>query len=69
MLGRICRICGEVKETIHFNKIPNSIHLLPKNVIWCRDCQKLWLYKKKTSLETMSTVMKIKPDDFIVSFS
>jgi hypothetical protein len=69
MIGRICRICGEVKEAVHFVKIPNAIRLLPKNVIWCRDCQKMWVRKKKTSLEVMPTVMLIKPKDFVVSFA
>lgn len=43
----ICRVCGETKPEGEFKNITNFTKYKKHAVLWCRDCQKLWLDMKR----------------------
>ena len=43
----VCRICGEEKDAKDFTTIPYFTKYKKHSVIWCHQCQKLWMDMKK----------------------
>ena len=39
----LCRICGESKPPGEFKHITNFTKYKKQAVVWCRDCQKVWM--------------------------
>ena len=42
-----CRICGEIKQSKEFQLITYFSRYKKHKVIWCRDCQKMWVDAKR----------------------
>lgn len=42
-----CRVCGENKEDEEFKNVLNFTKYKKHKVIWCKDCQKLWMDMRK----------------------
>ena len=43
----ICRVCGEQKESKDFYKVKHFYKYHHCRIIWCRDCQKMYVQMKK----------------------
>ena len=52
-----CRVCGETKAREYFYRVVHFTKFQKHKVIWCRDCQKMFMDKKKTEIkrETLET--------------
>jgi hypothetical protein len=44
---KTCHICGEVKETKEFHRIKRFREYKEKRVVWCQDCQRMYVAMKK----------------------
>ena len=42
-----CEICGDEKSRRDFIRIKHFIIWYPKRVVWCRDCQKMYVKMKQ----------------------
>lgn len=42
-----CRVCGEEKEREQFFQVTHFSKYKKQKVIWCRDCQKMFIKMKK----------------------
>ena len=42
-----CRICGQTKSDEKFYKVKHFYLYHDKNVIWCRECQKMYIEMKR----------------------
>ena len=62
-----CRICGEIKEEKEFWNIPYFSKYKKQKVIWCRDCQKMWLDQRRQREYAEKYLFSIQ--SFSVSFS
>ena len=61
-----CRVCGMEKKAEEFSSIPYFTKYKKHKVLWCHDCQKMWMQmrKEKERLEKF-----VKDDQkFTVSF-
>lgn len=62
-----CRVCGEEKPKDEFKRIPYFSDVKARKVMWCRDCQKMYLTMKKE--KQISEKIFVKDESkFIVSF-
>lgn len=42
-----CRVCGEQKPKLSFVKIKHWSRTYDKNLVWCRECQRMFLEMKE----------------------
>lgn len=62
-----CHCCGEEKKSEEFYKLPYFTHYQRKKVVWCRDCQKMYIEYKK--LDEKKKRLETIEGTFCVSFS
>lgn len=46
-----CRVCGETKAREYFYNVVHFTKFKKHKVIWCRDCQKMYMEQKKTEIK------------------
>lgn len=63
---KICRICGEEKENIFFYKLKYFSHYYSHKVIWCRECQQMFINMCK--MEKRIEELKQKQFSHVVVF-
>ena len=61
-----CRLCGEEKPLEEFHKVMHFTKVKRHKVIWCRDCQKMYMEMKKE--EEKKQTLQIWNPTGIVSF-
>lgn len=54
-----CRICGEHKTNKEFRRLKYFGHVQPQKVIWCKDCQKMFM-KMKAEEKKKENLQEIK---------
>lgn len=62
----ICRLCAEDKESKEFYRIKHFYRFNKSHVIWCRDCQKMYVDMKKAELA--QELQKKMAGTFVVKF-
>lgn len=52
---KTCRICGETKENVFFYKLKHFSQYYSQRVIWCRECQQMYIqmYKLEQKIEEL----------------
>lgn len=64
-----CRICGDKKPGEEFLHITNFTKYKKHPVIWCKDCQKLWMdMRKEREFKQRKLALTQDTEKFIVSF-
>lgn len=62
----LCRICGESKDPEEFYNVTTFCKYKKHPVVWCRDCQKMWLEYRKEQ-ERLKKILAAEKK-FTVSF-
>lgn len=63
---KVCRVCGQEKEDKHFYRIKGFLDYYRRRIIWCQNCQKMFLEMKR--LEKNAKIIEAKNWQFEVSF-
>jgi len=61
-----CHICGEQKGWRDFKNITYFSYYKKRRLQWCRDCQKMWVEKKRQEEQTREE--RNRKINFLVSF-
>lgn len=62
----ICRLCGNEKESKEFYRIKHFTRFYRRPIIWCRDCQRMFVEMKKN--EKAIELQKEMAGSFCVKF-
>lgn len=61
-----CRVCGQEKDESEFTYVPYFSKYKKHKVVWCRECQKMYMQMKKEK-ERLEKFLCDK-NKFVVSF-
>ena len=64
----VCHICGEKKKEKEFYPLPFFTKYKKQPVVWCQECQKMFMKMKKDKQRKVKLEEFQETDEFSVSF-